>query len=138
MLTAEEQKRVCDAARAYLDVAWRGQGRDHNGVDCIGLIVMAYRDAGFEIDEGVPDYRSIDPKRLVETLLRYCDRLARGELLMPGDVVVYGAPREAHCGLIADGRNGFDIIHCPMNRAVVETRFDPNRGQIKGIYRWRS
>lgn len=137
-LSADDRARVCTAARAYVGLPWRGQGRDKMGVDCVGLVVMAYRDAGFTIDEGPVDYRGVDTRRLVETLYRHCDKLPKGAEPAPADIVIYGLPREAHLALLVDGKHGLNAIHSPMHARVVETRFDPKRGLIKGIYRCRS
>lgn len=136
-MTGAERASICAAARAYKGTPWRGQGRDRLGIDCTGLIVMAFRDAHFEIDEGTPDYRGVDTKRLVATLLKYCDKFPPGSSPMPGDIVIYGLPQEAHAAIILDG-DPLNMIHSPMGRAVVETRFDPQRGNIRGFYRWRS
>src|SRR6266567_5565799 len=135
MLTPAEQARICAAARAYKGVPWRGQGRDRLGVDCAGLPVVVYRDAGFEIDEGNPDYRGVDTKRLLQILMKYCERLPRDAHPMPGDIVVYGIPHEAHVAMIVDGIP-LNAIHSPLGRKVVEVRFDPTRGNIRRIYRW--
>ena len=136
MLTDEQRVRVCAAARAYKGTPWMAHGRDHRGIDCNGLIVMSFRDAGFEIDEGIPNYRGIDSRRLVATLRKYCNRVITNIPPIPADIVVYGVPDEAHCVLIVDG-DPLNAIHCPLNRAVVESRFDHARGKIRGIYRWR-
>jgi cell wall-associated NlpC family hydrolase len=136
MLTEDQTAALCRAARSYLGVPWRGQGRDHKGIDCTGLIEMSFVDAGLPVVPKRADYRGVDSKLLVGTLLAYCDRIPAGEEPLPGDVVVYGVPFDAHCALIVDGRP-LNAIHSPMNGHVVEARFDPKRGHIRGIYRWR-
>lgn len=136
MLDAEQKARVCAAARSYAGVPWRGQGRDMRGVDCTGLIVLTFRDAGFGVEEGDVDYRGIDSKRLLEMVTKYCDRLPAGAPPDVGDIAVYGAPDEAHLGILLSGKP-LNIIHCPFQGRVVESRFDPQRGKIRGFYRWR-
>lgn len=48
------------AARSMLGVKWRHQGRQPWAVDCLGLIVLAMRAAGREVQdrEGYPATRS--------------------------------------------------------------------------------
>lgn len=142
MLTHQQQRDVCMIARSFKGVPWRGQGRDYNGIDCTGLVTVSLYKAGLKFDEQDideliehPTYRNIDPKMLVGKLLKYCDRLHRGAPLVAGDLVVYGIPHEAHVALILDGGNA---IHSPSGKKVVESRFDPKRGNIRGCYRWRS
>lgn len=136
IMDAEARARVCQIARSYLGTPWRGQGRDRMGVDCVGILVVAFRGAGFTVDEGRPDYQTVDSKRLVDTLVRHFDKLHDGAPLLPADIVVYGMPRDCHVALLVDGRP-LNAIHSPMNHRVVEARFDPTRGRIRGFYRWR-
>lgn len=137
-MTLEEEARVCAAGRSYLGTPWLGQGRTKQGIDCIGAgIVMPYRDAGFEIDEGKTNYRGLDSIRLMRTLLKYFAPLEIGIALRPANVVIYRLPEAGHCALLVDGKDGLNAIESVANKKVVESRFDPTRGNIKGIYRWK-
>lgn len=40
---------VVEAARTYVGVPWRHQGRSRLGLDCAGLLVLAFRDCGREL-----------------------------------------------------------------------------------------
>ena len=132
----EERAKICAAARSYAGVMWRPHGRDRNGLDCAGLAIVAYRDAGGKVDEGTPDYRGIDSKRVLSILQRHCVLLNHGEQILPADFVIYGVPREGHFGVLLDG-HPLNVIHCPALGKVIETRFEPKRGKIRGYYRWR-
>lgn len=136
-MSPEEKTRLTAAARAYLGTPWLGQGRDKRGLDCTGLCVMTYRDAGFPVDEGPVDYRSVDAKRLMRTLEKHCRPVGPDENLEVGDIVVFRFPDAGHVAILIDGRNGLNAIHCPQFGEVVEARFDPKRGTIKGFYRWQ-
>lgn len=135
-LSADDRARICAAARSYKGVRWMKHGRSHSGVDCIGLVVCAYRDAGFHISE-TPDYVRLDPKRLMRMVHAYCEPIALDKA-QPADVVVYGLEKnESHLAFIVDG-NPLNAIHAPAGMPVVESRFDHNRGPIRGCFTWRS
>lgn len=74
------------AARAYLGVQWVHQGRSRNGVDCVGLLVCAAKDAGI-IVEDVRNYSTRpDGERFAALLHQYCVKIepaqmADGDLL---------------------------------------------------------
>lgn len=136
-LTAAQKTAISAAARTYLGTPWRGQGRDHMGIDCVGIVVCSLRDIGLEVDEPTPPvYRNIDSKLLMDLLRKHCDRVSQADPQV-GDIVVFGVPWEAHIALLVDGAP-LNAIHCPMGGRVVEARFDRNRGIIRGFYRWRS
>lgn len=143
-LTAEQQTSVVAAARSYLGVRWHGQGRSREeGVDCTGIVELSFHDGGMPVDIMKPRYQSVEPALLMRRITQFCSKLPKGEPPQLADVLIYGLPQEAHCAVIVgigalhDGRE-WNIIHAPMHRKVVETRFDPARGIIRGIYRWRS
>lgn len=136
-MTPLQQEVICAAARSYIDTPWLGQGRSHQGIDCIGVIVMSFR-ACFTVDEGRVDYTHLDPARMMRVLLRHCRRLDAGEAPQPADAVIYGDPVLGHVGMLVDGPKGaLHVIHSPQGGRVVETTFDPKRGPVMGVFRWR-
>lgn len=44
--SAVSSAELCEAARRWLGVPFRHQGRDRRGVDCVGLIIVACRELG--------------------------------------------------------------------------------------------
>lgn len=129
------------AARSYVGVPWVGQGRDHRGIDCVGVWENAYIEGGMPLERTPATYRGIDSKLLVAVLAKHFRPISH-ELARHGDLLIYRlfAEREAHmAGLVRAGRKewAFNTIHCPGNYKVVETRFDPTVGDIKGFYTWR-
>lgn len=144
-LTLEQQHAVQAAARSYVGTPWRGQGRDHEGIDCTGFIECSFHYGGMPVDIMDPRYQNVDPALLMRRINQFCDRIPNGAPETIGDVVIYGVPHEAHCALLVDGRGfrmaprpGLNMIHAPLHQKVVESRFDIARGLIRGIYRWRS
>lgn len=120
------------AARRYIDTRFVHQGRSSSGLDCVGLIWIAYRDCGVELDAhraypGEPNTREMVAR------IRAClgEPVAAGrvraEQLQVGDVVMLVLPRERlphHVGLITDYRlGGLAFLHAnSMARAVGRAR----------------
>lgn len=129
------------AARIFLDIPFRHQGRDPLiGIDCIGLIVLAGRDAGMEfpmLDR--TDYGRDPADGLLEEYLRLAFGAPVAEP-QPGDIVAIdykGAVR--HVGIVGEHPAGLSLIHTNMAVGrVTEARIDWKwRKRIKAIFRVR-
>lgn len=80
-------------ARRYLGLPFRHNGRDLNGVDCLGLMLLILKDAGIELpnDDGQPinpKWYNTEPERFIKGLEQYGQRINITEL-QPLDVVVF-------------------------------------------------
>jgi cell wall-associated NlpC family hydrolase len=109
---------LIDAARAYLGTPFMHQGRSRHGLDCIGLLVCAARDAGAHIEDRTNYPR--DPNGLLPIELdRQFDAV---DARMPGDILLMrfaGEPQ--HIALYT----GATLIHSYASiRRVVEHRLD--------------
>lgn len=110
-----------EAARSYVDVPWRHQGRSRTGLDCIGLVIASAKDAGLEISDPAPYDREPSDSRLVQEAKKIAKRVSPPEA---GDVVVFRSSKfVGHVGIrafnVAWGRPS--IIHAYMyHRAVQE------------------
>lgn len=71
------EAQVIACARTYLGTPWQHQARRKGiAVDCIGLLVGAFSEAGYAIND-VTDYgRNPNPRRLMEHINLYFQRLA--------------------------------------------------------------
>jgi hypothetical protein len=78
--------RIVAAGREWLGVPWRHMGRCRAGVDCIGLVLLAARKAGWDLPDPAPYLREPQGGRLVSGVLAHGDRVAQAE---PGDVLVF-------------------------------------------------
>lgn len=58
--TRPRRSEFIKAARNYINVPYRHQGRNRSGVDCVGLIVCAARDVGYAIPDMVGYRRAGD------------------------------------------------------------------------------
>lgn len=78
------------AARGYLGVPWRHLGRTRAGVDCIGLVLLAAREAGRLLPDPAPYQREPQGTRLLDGMRDLCDLVPLDQAL-PGDVLLFRA-----------------------------------------------
>lgn len=131
------------AARELIGVPWVHQGRTPQGVDCVGLGVLALRSNGITVLDR-QDY-SRDPDGTLRAELTrvlgpaVASGARAGAQARPGDVVLMTYPHtERHVGIVSQDAHGLTLIHADSRRgAVVEHRIDHrwNR-RIVGV--WRS
>jgi cell wall-associated NlpC family hydrolase len=118
------------AARSYVGVPFRHQGRTRHGVDCIGLVVCAARDIGLTLADRT-DYPR-DPNGLLQ--LEMARQFAPVESTQAGDILLMrfrGEPQ--HVAILA----GATLIHgyASIGR-VVEHGLDAKwRRRIVATYR---
>lgn len=107
--------KVVTRARALVGTPFRLHGRDARGVDCVGLVALAWARPG-EIPTGYA-LRTCDPA-VLEGPLRAM-RFRRRRKLKPGDILVLNAgPAQLHLGIWT----GESLIHADAAlRRVVET-----------------
>jgi cell wall-associated NlpC family hydrolase len=88
----EEGGQFVEAALAYIGAPYRHQGRNRNGLDCVGLVVCALHDAGLLTDEEfarIPHNYPGDPRgwELVTALHSYTRRLGKISDVREGDIL---------------------------------------------------
>ncbi|MBF0562136.1 MAG: C40 family peptidase [Alphaproteobacteria bacterium] len=130
---------IIRAARAYLGVRFRHQGRTEAGIDCAGLIILVARDLGL-FDLNFTAYSHAPDGRTVNSLLhQYLDEVAPGEMRL-GDVVFMAfQPFPQHLGILADAGKPFSLIHAyAQARMVIEHRLDDDwMDRIRSVHRFR-
>ncbi len=140
--------KLVEAARGYLGVKYRHRGRSRNGVDCAGLLVMAYRDCGIETSDFVLYGRTPFKDGIVTHTTA-----ALGPHVWPqspsvpmelqdGDVLVMRFERDPHhMGLVASVMYGnqasLNIIHAEGHTGrVLEQRLTPDMvARITHVFR---
>lgn len=124
---------VTKAARAYLGTRWRHRGRSVHGLDCAGLVVLAYRDCGVEL----PDFTLYGREPHRDGLITHMtaalgEPLPISTPLADGDVVVLRFDREPHhVAIVAaasyGGTAAFNVIHADGHIGrVLEHRLMPD------------
>jgi len=116
------------AARGLLGARWRHRGRKPWAVDCIGLLVLAGRDAGMAAPDEKRYGREAWEDRLTAGLReRFGAPVAA---MRAGDIAVirWGAGEPTHVGILADHPDGgLSIIHAHNLHGVIEHAL---RGEI--------
>jgi cell wall-associated NlpC family hydrolase len=123
-----DRAEVVAAARRWIDVRFRHQGRSREGIDCGGLLIVLAHELGlseFDVSRYArrPDGRSL--KKICDEQMR---RVPFSEA-QPGDVILFRIESDPqHLALLGDYQSGgLSIIHAYAPRAVhrvVETRLD--------------
>ena len=131
---------LVEAARRYVGVRFVHQGRTERGLDCVGLIWIAYRDCGVTLDRYRAYPAEPNPDEMVQRISEALgDPVASGKVkvndMRPGDVilmVLVGEMQPHHVGIVADYAFGdrLSVIHAhsmasPKGR-VVEHRLAPS------------
>lgn len=122
---------VVEAARKYLGCPFHHQGRNAHGVDCAGLVVLAYRDLGIELND-ISGYGTEPWKDGLRQCVESNFTMVNREMA-PGDILLLRWRKEPqHVAIVTDK----GIIHAyAAVRKVVETSFSPFwRHRIVGVY----
>lgn len=138
-LTATERYDLVRAARGWVGVRWRHQGRSRAGVDCGGLLVMAMRDIGRDtLDKRA--YGRVPKDGWLEAVMaeNFGAPQTASELGVGSAVVMhFGVGQSDHVGIVgAHPDGGWRLIHAYAPwRKVVEHRLDDVwRDRITEVY----
>lgn len=87
------------AARGYLGVPWRHQGRTDKGMDCVGLVVLALRAIGVDAPLTATYGRMQDYRQARRYLEEYCDRVGQAKI---GDIVLFKNEQSLHMAIVSE------------------------------------
>ena len=112
---------IVAAARGWLGVPWRHQGRSRRGVDCVGLLVCVARELGVPVRDFTAYARHADTFDFVEHFRRNLKPVRLPEKA-PGDVLVFAeSAYPCHCGILSERYGAPHLIHAhALRRRVVE------------------
>lgn len=121
MITPDQ---LITAARNLIGVPWRHQGRTRHGLDCIGLVQMAARNAGLDLERDcgihIPSVYSRAPDSKLHALVsQYCRAI---EKPVPAALLLFQFDNDRyprHFGLMSERDT---VIHaeCRVRGQVVE------------------
>lgn len=123
---------VVDAARKYLGVKWKHQGRNpESGLDCLGLVVQVAKDMGMTPHDPVDYTKSPDGQRLLAELNTQLNPVVDYDT---GDILLIRmGTNPQHLAFVTESGG---IIHSYANiRRVVEHPLDDEwKRKIVGAY----
>ncbi len=121
MITADE---LVISARSLCGVPWKHRGRSINGLDCIGMVLLAARKAGLDLhlQTGVRDRRDYSRRaqpEMLDIVRRACTQIERPE---HGALLLFqfeGDEHPRHFGIFT---NAATLIHaeCRTRKRVIE------------------
>lgn len=131
------------AARGLKGAKWRHQGRKPWAVDCIGLIVLAGKNAGVDFGDEKGYGREPWDDRLRKGCRQRWGTPVHVSLARAGDVAIIRWRKEepSHLGIVADHpEGGLSLIHAHNIHGVIEQRIaDRVQSSIVEVYRpWRN
>lgn len=126
--------RVLEIARSYLGVRYAHLGRDRNGLDCVGLIVVVARELGVEFDDFLGYGRQSKDASMLTHFERVADRVLVSDAAI-GDILLLSERRwPGHCGFLGPGT----LVHSSITRRrVVEEPLSSVPGSVVGAFRVR-
>lgn len=110
------------AARTYLGVPYRHQGRNRIGMDCVGLVVCAARDVGYDIPDMFGYRRAGDGIAFMRHVRQNGREILGNVPLKKGQILAFQQQQfPAHLGILdmrADGQ--ITVIHAYAGRRQVD------------------
>ena len=134
----QSPNKIVEEARTWLGVRFRHQGRNRQGVDCAGLVIVIANQLGltdFETKNysrrttGDPFVMHFHAAGMVEVPLSD---------IRPGDVVLTEDQHfPCHCGFVGEDRFGLTFIHAHgRRRKVVEQPLADWEGKVYHVMRF--
>lgn len=131
-------KQLVDIARTYIGTPFHHQGRLPGvGLDCIGVVVCAMREAGLDVSDDVAGYGRLPSGGVFMAAVERRCRSVPIEEALPGDVMMFAFRTEPQHIAIYTGDN--TLIHAYQEvEAVVENSLDDTwRARLRGVFRLR-
>lgn len=150
-MTDELRKEIIAELRTYRGTPWVHQGRTRQGIDCIGLALVAARKVGMvqegqtDRDLNIPNYGRFPYRKTFQTFMNErLIRIKREELKIADLVLITLAVAPMHVGVLGNYRHDgtgppFTLIEArTRNMAVTEVPFDHLRPPyaVHGYYRF--
>lgn len=110
------------AARSYLGVPYRHQGRNRVGMDCVGLVVCAARDVGYDVPDMIGYRRAGDGIAFMRHVRANGREIVGDAPLKRGQIIAFQQQSfPAHLGIFDITPQGQHVvIHSYASRRKVE------------------
>jgi len=131
-------KNLFEIANQYIGIPFKEHGRDMKGVDCFGLILLIYKELGYNIDDYQykPGWFKGSYNFFLENYHKYAERIPENEIIMPGNAILFSVfdKSPTHIGVyLGNGK----FIHCLRKVGVVISKLnqEPFKSKIKGRFK---
>jgi cell wall-associated NlpC family hydrolase len=135
---AVSRKKVVESALSFEKTPWiHGARIKHVGIDCTGLVICSFNEAGAEIPD-VFDYSLFDEfSKLVRILNEFCNK--ESKKIEPADILLFrGEDMFNHVGIAIDSSRFVHAYSVPSVMSVVIQRYDAYwKQRLKGIYSFK-
>jgi cell wall-associated NlpC family hydrolase len=129
-------KAFIEEARKYINTPFRHQGRDKNGLDCIGIIVVPLINLKMiDKSEDSTKYKRYGlSKNLISILLKYCEIVEKINL-RPGDIILFSKQNSQHLAIYT----GTGIIHANnlVGKVVEHSLSEDTYNTISKVFRYK-
>ncbi|MEE8608991.1 MAG: NlpC/P60 family protein [Nitrospiraceae bacterium] len=114
---------LVESVRTWIDVPYRDKGRNRQGVDCIGLLLVAAQEVNLTAYDTLDYPRRPNPQDFLRGMKSHLDRIPKTEA-GHGDIMVFAEPRHpCHVGILDVEPNGtVYVIHAyaPVRKVIRE------------------
>lgn len=119
------RNKIVEEARSYMGVRWKHQGRTHNGIDCVGLVIKVGNTLKL-IDYDTRDYQRHSFSRAFLMHFRQCMYEVPIVKAQAGDVILFQDNQfPCHSAILAEKYGLKTIIHSHASRRrVVEEQLE--------------
>lgn len=140
-MTDVQRARLVEEARLLVGVPFQHAGRSTRGLDCVGLLVLATRNAGMDVYDNPLYSPVVDSEYMQAELAMAARRLTPDEPTRMGDVLLFRIGRSPqHLALVSSTVHvPYTIIHAYQTVGrVVEQGLDPTwASRLADRYEWR-
>ncbi|MBV0891525.1 C40 family peptidase [Paracoccus sp. Z118] len=126
------------AARGWLDVPFRHQGRSRAGIDCVGLLVCVAREMGLPEYDVTGYTRRAQGMGFLEHFHANFSEIPLGAA-MPGDVLVFvETVYPCHTGIMSERHGVPHVIHAhaPRQKVIEEPFSGEWQGKLRFAFRF--
>ena len=126
---------MINAARACLNTPFHHQGRVQGvGLDCIGLVIIALRKVGVEVQDRTDYGRRPDGKSLVAALEAHGAVCV--DVWQAGDILLFRYDRQPQHVALVTGEDSMIHSFAPAGKVVETVIGDYWKRRLTGVYRF--
>jgi cell wall-associated NlpC family hydrolase len=128
-------------AYKYIGVKFRHRGRTRRGMDCVGLVIAAAEDCGYDRYEEFPYGREPRNAVLQSVLKQHFGKPVHREPQVNDVILLKLKPNgpPSHVGIVTTHPNGLGIIHSygTIGKVTYQGLTDKMKDLIVGVYQWQ-